>query len=175
MSQKWRIPKKQPWRTHQKSQRSQKVLSSQLPECWGPCPFDRCKHITHCLRTFALDSTRVKGHPLIVTGGGAAATSLRMRLIATHACHTGTSAWLPPTCLLPAYPTSHAAATFAEVIPVVAPDPGCLSCCTPPPQLSWAKQDTKELLEASTASQSEEEKKIDALQGVRRSPNLTLC
>lgn len=67
-------------------------------------------------------------------------------------------AWLPPTRLLSVYPTSRADATFAEAISVAAPDPGCLSCCAPPPQLSWAKQDTSEPPDAPTASQSEWEK-----------------
>lgn len=88
MNQKWRIPKKQPWRTHQKSQ---KVLSSQVPECRGPCPFDRCKDITHWLRAFALDTRQVKGHPLIIAGMDEARCHPR--------CHTGTV----PGCLQPAF------------------------------------------------------------------------
>lgn len=96
-----------------------------------------------------------------------------MRLIATALPHWH-YAWLPPTCLRSVYPISHADATFAEAISVAAPDPSCLSCCAPPPQLSWAKQDTNKPPDASTASQSEWEK-IDVLQAVRRNPNLTLC
>lgn len=121
------------------------------------------------LRAVTIDKRQVKV-TLLSLWGWCTATSLLISLMTTCALTLEPMPGCPPTCLLSAFPTSPAGATFIEVISVAAPDPGCLPYTVPHPHSCLELSRTTPTHLQRLLLQANLIEKANALHGVRCDP-----